>query len=265
MFGDADGTDAGAAAAVRNAKGLVQIQVANIGADVAGAAKTDLGVHVRAIHVNLAAVGMNDVANFADGGFENAVGGRVGDHQRGEIVFVRVGFCAQIGEIDVAIFQAGDRHDFESGHHGARRVGAVRGSRNETDIARGFTARRVIFPDRQEPGVFALRAGVRLERDCGEAGDFGEPRGELVAHFAIAGRLIVRREWMQLRKLRPRDRKHFRRGVQLHRARSERNHRSRERKIARLEPAEITQHLGLGVMGVEDGVGEESGCSMFDV
>ena len=56
MFRHADRADAGTAAAVRNAKGLVQIEMANIRADVARPAKADLRVHVRAIHVNLAAV-----------------------------------------------------------------------------------------------------------------------------------------------------------------------------------------------------------------
>src|SRR5204862_7495270 len=43
MCADADWSDPGAAAAMRNAESLMQIQVANICANVAGAAKTDLG------------------------------------------------------------------------------------------------------------------------------------------------------------------------------------------------------------------------------
>ena len=38
---------------------------------------------------------------------------------------VRVGFGSEIGEVDVAIFQARDRHDFESGHDRAGGIGAV--------------------------------------------------------------------------------------------------------------------------------------------
>ena len=62
---------------------------------------------------------------------------------------------------------------------------------------------------------------------------------------------------MQLRKFRPRDRKHLRGRVQFHRARTERNHRSGEREIARFEPAQIAQHLRFGVVRVEDGMSEE--------
>ena len=64
---------------------------------------------------------------------------------------------------------------------------------------------------------------------------------------------------MQLGNFRPRYRKHFRGCVQLHRARTERDHRSRQRKIARFELLEITQHLGLGVVSVEDRVSEKFG------
>ena len=114
MLRHADRADAGTAAAVRNAKGLVQIEMANVGADVARAAEADLRVHVRAVHVNLAAVRVHDFANLADGRFENAVGGRIGHHQRGEIVFVRVGFGAEIGEVDIAVFETAHRDDAET-------------------------------------------------------------------------------------------------------------------------------------------------------
>ena len=76
MFRHANRPDARAAAAVRNAKRLVQIQMADVRADVARAAKADLRVHVRAVHVNLAAVRVDDVADLADGFLENAVRAR---------------------------------------------------------------------------------------------------------------------------------------------------------------------------------------------
>ena len=58
---------------------------------------------------------------------------------------------------------------------------------------------------------------------------------------------------MKLRELRPRHRKHLRRRVQLHRAGAERNHRSGEREVARLEPPQVAQHLGLGVVRLKTG------------
>ena len=244
---DADRSHARTAAAVRNAERLVQIQMANIRADVARTAKPDLRVHVRAVHVNLAAVRMHDLANLADRCFEHAVRGWIGDHQRSQIVFVRFRFRAQIGEIDVAIFQTRDRHDFESGHDRARRIRSVGGCRNEADVAMRLAARCVILANGEQSGVFALRSGVRLQRNRGESGDFREPIFQLLAHFAVASRLVVRRERMQLRKFRPRNWKHLGGRVQFHGAGTERNHRSGERKIARFQPPQVAQHFRFGV------------------
>ena len=100
-------------------------------------------------------------------------------------------FRAQIGQIDVAIFQARHWHDFESGHDRARRVRAVGGSRDEADVAMRFAARRVVLADREQSGVFALRAGVRLERDRRKAGDLGKPIPELIAHLAVTDSLLI--------------------------------------------------------------------------
>ena len=57
----ADRAHARTAAAVRDAERLVQVQVTDVGADVAGAAQADLRVHVRAVHVDLAAVLVDDL------------------------------------------------------------------------------------------------------------------------------------------------------------------------------------------------------------
>src|SRR4051812_27101925 len=114
MRRDSDGADARAAAAMGDAKSFVEVEGTDVGAEIAGATKADLGVHVGAIHVDLSAVGMNDVADLADCGFENPMGGRVGNHQGGEIVFVRVRFDPEIGQIDVAVFQASHGDNFES-------------------------------------------------------------------------------------------------------------------------------------------------------
>ena len=60
MLRHADRPHARTAAAMRNAERLVQIEVADVRADVAGPAKADLRVHVRAVHVDLSAVLVHD-------------------------------------------------------------------------------------------------------------------------------------------------------------------------------------------------------------
>src|SRR5215831_10553324 len=81
MTGNGDRTHPWSAAPVGNAKRLVQIQMTDIRADVAGPTNPNLRIHIRAIHIDLAAVGMNDLANAPDIGLEYPVGGWVGQHQ----------------------------------------------------------------------------------------------------------------------------------------------------------------------------------------
>ena len=61
---DADRAHAGAAAAMRNAEGLVQVEVADVGAESPGPRKADLRVQVGAVHVDLAAMRVNDRRRF---------------------------------------------------------------------------------------------------------------------------------------------------------------------------------------------------------
>ena len=100
---DRDRTDAGTAATVRNAEGLVQIQMADVGAEITGPAQSDLSIHVGAIHVNLASELMNDPADLDHALLEHAMGRRIGDHQGAETIGVRFGLGANVVDIDVAV------------------------------------------------------------------------------------------------------------------------------------------------------------------
>ena len=74
MFRDRDWSHARAAAAVGDAEGFVEVEVADVGTDFARAGEADLGVHVGAVHVNLAAVLVDDVADFLDRFFKDILG-----------------------------------------------------------------------------------------------------------------------------------------------------------------------------------------------
>ena len=69
---------------------------------------------------------------------------------------MRLGLGAEIGEIDVAVFETAHRNDAEAGHYGAGRVGSVGGSRNETNVTVRLAARRVVTADGEQAGVLAL-------------------------------------------------------------------------------------------------------------
>ena len=59
---DADRSHAGPAAAMRDAESLVQIEMADVGAVVAGAGEPDLRVQIGAVEMNLSAVEVHDLA-----------------------------------------------------------------------------------------------------------------------------------------------------------------------------------------------------------
>ena len=81
--------DARAAAAVRDAERLVQVQVADVAAEPARLRESEQGVEVRAVHVHLAARGVHELAERRDALLEHAVGRGVGDHDRREPLGVR--------------------------------------------------------------------------------------------------------------------------------------------------------------------------------
>ena len=110
-------------------------------------------------------------ADVFDRGFEDAMRGWVGDHQRGEVVRVGGDFRGEIGDIDVAVGIAGDGDDFEAAHGSAGGIGTVGAGGDEADVAVTFVAGFVIRAGQEEAGVFALGAGIGLERDGDEAGE----------------------------------------------------------------------------------------------
>ena len=73
MFCYANRPHARAAAAVRDAEGLVQVQVADVRPDLSWPAEPDLRVQVRAVHIDLPAVGVNDFADLLDRFLEHAM------------------------------------------------------------------------------------------------------------------------------------------------------------------------------------------------
>ena len=65
----------------------------------------------------------------------DAVRRRVGDHDRGEVVGVRLALRAQVVEVDRAVVGGLDHDDPHPGHHRGRGVGAVRRRRDQADVA----------------------------------------------------------------------------------------------------------------------------------
>ena len=122
----ADRPDARSAAAMRDAEGLVQVHVADVGADVAGTRQAHQRVQVGAVEIDLAAMAVDDRADIANAFLEHAVRRGIGDHQRGEVGAVLVCLGLQVVDIDVAVVRAGNDDDVACPPCGAGRIGAMR-------------------------------------------------------------------------------------------------------------------------------------------
>ena len=200
---------------------------------------------------------MDDIADCDDVFFKHTVRGRVRDHQRSEAIRIFLGVAADIVQIDVAVGVALGDDDGHAAHLRRGRISAVRGFRNQTDIAMRFIARAVIRADREQAGVFALRAGIRLQAHRVVAGAFDQHRFQFFDQLLITGGLIGRRQRMQIAELRPRHRNHFGGGVELHGATSQRNHGAVHRQILVRQRAHVAQQFVFAVVGVEHRMGHE--------
>ncbi|CAH0038163.1 unnamed protein product [Clonostachys rhizophaga] len=260
---DADGTYSRAAAAVGDAEGLVEVEVADVGADVAGAAEADLGVHVGAVHVDLAAVLVDDAADLLDLGLEDAKGAGVRDHDGGDVLGVLLALGLEVGDVEVArLGVALDGDDLHADHGGAGGVGAVGGDGDEANVSVRLAAALMVGFDGAETGEFTLGAGIGLQADLVEAGDGRQVLLEGGKHGLVARSLLDRGEGVDVGESGVGDGKHFGGGVELHCAGAERDHGVDEGEILVTKVVDISQKLGLRVVLVEYGVLEEGGLAL---
>jgi hypothetical protein len=172
MLCHSDRPNSRAAAAVRNTKRFMEIEVAGIDAKFAGATDADQGIEVGTIHINLAARLVNFFAYISDSRLEDTVGGGIGDHGGGDSRSVLFEFCIEVGKIDVPLRVACDRNDPKTDEDRTGWIGAVCGNGNEADITCGVSSGLMPSADREKACVLSLGARVRLEGDMGQAGDF---------------------------------------------------------------------------------------------
>ncbi|MNN20481.1 hypothetical protein D3C81_1337620 [compost metagenome] len=153
---DANRPHAWAAATVRDAEGLVQVHVRDIGANVSRPRETDLGVQVGAVHVDLATVLVHDLTDFPNALLIHTMCRRVGNHQAGQPLACSIGLGLEVVEVNVAIVIAVDDHHFHASHLRRSRVGAVGRRRDQAQRALRLMTAAVVTGDCHQPGVFAL-------------------------------------------------------------------------------------------------------------
>ena len=156
MLGNTDRSDAGATSPVRNAEGLVKIEMADIGADAPGTAQADLGIHVGAIHVDLATGFVHERAYLPDPFLEDTVGRGISDHEGGKTIPMERDLGFEIVNIDIAIRIAGHTDDLHTDHGGAGGIGSMGGNRDETDGTMPLPSGQVVGPDDEKSRVLTL-------------------------------------------------------------------------------------------------------------
>ena len=107
---------------MRSRKGLVQVQVHHVDAEVARTGLAHQSIHVRAVHVEQRALGVQDVGDLVNLVFEHADGRRIGQHQRRRVF---VDHPLQLGDIDHALRIRLEVHHLVAAACRRRGIGAV--------------------------------------------------------------------------------------------------------------------------------------------
>ena len=228
----------------------------HVGAEPSRPGQPDQGVQVGAVHVHLAARRVHRLADLGYGLLEHAVGGRVGQHDRGDLAAPGLQLGVQVGEVDRAVRAALDHHDPQARQDGAGRVGPVRRLGDQADVPPGVAAGGVVAPDRQQASSPCDPAF-----GCTDTASYpvisASQRSRSVISSSYPAACPAGPERVQVGELRPGHRLHLRGRVQLHRARAERDHRAVQRDIEVGQAAQVAQHGRLTPVLVEDRMAEE--------
>src|SRR6476469_3734468 len=125
MYCDANGTDTWAAATMRDAEGLVQVEMADVCTEAARLRQTEQRIEVGAIHINLAARRMHQLTQLDDSFFEDPVGRWIGHHDRRQLITMLADLGTKIVQVDRPISGRLDDHDLEACHGCRGRVRAM--------------------------------------------------------------------------------------------------------------------------------------------
>ena len=257
VFHHAHRAHAGAAAAVRDAEGFVQVQVAHVTAKLSRRGHTHQGVHVGAVHIDAPAVLVHQFAKLLDLRLEHAMGAGVGDHHRGQVGAVLLTLGLQVGHVHVAVLVAFGHHHLHAHHLGAGGVGAVRAGGDQANVAVALALGAVVGLNDQETRVFALTARVGLQADALVARRLAQPVAQLLVQQLVTCQLVGWGKGVHASKLGPGDGNHLAGRVELHGAAAQRDHAAVERQVLVGQLADVAQHAGLGVVTVEHRVREE--------
>ena len=249
--------DPGSPTTVRDRKRLVQVEVRNVRTERTRLRQAHQRVQVGAVDVHLPTGLVHSRTDLPHRFFEYAVGRWIRDHQRGQILPMLVDLRLQIGQVYISGLVARHDNNMHTRHHGARCIGAVGAARNQAHRPLRVTIGLVIRPNGHEARELPLRSSVRLHGDRVVSRDPSEPSFELGDHLHIRAHLLGRRERVRIGEFRPGDRRHLRCGIELHRARPQRDHRPVESKILIGQRTHVAHQRRLRTVAMEDRIREK--------
>ena len=245
-LGHGDRSGARAAAAVRLGEGLVEVEVDDVEAHVAGPGDPHHRVEVGAVVVERRADPVHDPRDLLDVGVEQAERVRVGQHQAGD---VGVGLRAQVVEVDAAV---GRRSPTLTTSKPA--IVTVAGLvpwavSGVSTLWRGLAAVLVVGAGQQHARELAVGARRRLQRDVRQAGDLRQR--SLQAPHQLERPLRARRVLQRVQPGVTGQRRDalVQAWVVLHRAGAERVEAGVEVEVALGDAHVVAHDLGLGDLG----------------
>ena len=194
MFGHTNRAHTRTATSVRAGKGLVQVQVTQIGPDGTRIRQAHLSVHVRAIHVHLCAARMDNPAYLLDFLFKDTVGRRIRNHQRRQFVLVRFRLLPQVVQVDVSVLVARASQWLITRLYGRSRIGAVSRCRNQDQMTVSLSDAFQIAPDDTQSRIFTRSSGIRLERHSRKTRDGLQLFAQVLNQRLIACCLVFRHQ-----------------------------------------------------------------------
>ena len=194
---------------------------------------------------------MNRVDHLANRLLEDTMRRRIGDHTAREGVLVLLALGFPVSEIGVTQFIALHYARLETRLHARRRVGAMRRGRDKKHLAVCLFLTMQELTDDYQSRIFTGRTGGRLQRAGFEARDGAELLFELLHDGGIAFYLLGGCQRVNSQRSVVGDGDHRRRRVELHRARTQRDHRGRQGDIFAVEALEVTHQFGLGMVVFE--------------
>jgi hypothetical protein len=260
---DSDRANTRATTTVGNTEGLVEVEMADISANVTGAAETNLGVHVGTVHVDETAMLVDEVADLLDLGLEDTKGGRICNHDASKFIRVLDTLGLEILDVQVTSLSVTlDSDDLHTGHSSGGRVGTVSRNRDQANLSLVSRTSLVVGLDTAKTSELTLSTRVGLQSSSVHAGDLRQVLSERANKSLVAGSLLDGGEGVDVVDTGVGDRKHLSGGVELHGARTQGNHRVDEGNILGLEVVDVSQELGLGVVLVKDGLLKIAGLSL---